>query len=104
MVGSVQGPETLGPVPAGSRGLVIGQLKLEGIVVLGKNNPKMIAVLSNPANRAYFLRENDPLYNGVVTKITPDSVYFREDVKDAGGTVTSHEVIKKLPPASGEKK
>lgn len=93
-----------GPLPPGSRGLIIGQLKLEGIVRQGKENPKMIAVLANPANRAFFLHENDPLYNGVITKITPDSVYFREDVKDAEGKTSSREVIKKLGPASGEKK
>ncbi len=96
--------EIVGPLPPGSRGLIIGQLRLEGIVRQGMQNPKMIAVLANPANRAYFLRENDPLYNGVITKITPDSVYFREDVKDASGKMTSHEVVKKLAPASGEKK
>ena len=93
-----------GPLPPGSRGLIIGQLKLEGIVRQGKDNPKMIAVLANPANRAFFLHENDPLYNGVITKITPDSVYFREDAHDAEGKTTSREVIKKMGPASGEKK
>ncbi|HEV2348681.1 MAG TPA: hypothetical protein VG028_02435 [Terriglobia bacterium] len=93
-----------GPMPPGSRGLIIDQLKLEGIVRQGKENPKMIAVLANPANRAYFLHENDPLYNGVITKITPDSVYFKEDVRDAAGKTTSREVIKKLAPAPGEKK
>ncbi len=97
-------PEIVGPLPPGSRGLIISQLKLEGIVRQGTSNPKMIAVLANPANRAYFLHENDPLYNGVITKITPDSVYFREDVKDASGKTTSREVVKKLAPASGEKK
>jgi hypothetical protein len=94
----------MGPLPPGSRGLIISQLKLEGIVRQGKDNPKMIAVLANPANRAYFLHENDPLYNGVITKITPDSVYFKEDVRDASGNTTSREVIKKLAPAPGEKK
>lgn len=98
------GEMEMGPMPPGSRGLIIGQLKLEGIVRQGKENPKMIAVLANPANRAYFLHENDPLYNGVITKITPDSVYFKEDVRDAAGNTTSREVIKKLAPAPGEKK
>jgi hypothetical protein len=93
-----------GPLPPGSRGLIIGQLKLEGIVRQGKDNPKMIAVLANPANRAFFLHENDPLYNGVITKITLDSVYFREDLRDAEGKTSSREVIKKMGPASGEKK
>jgi Tfp pilus assembly protein PilP len=103
-----EGPQTseapIGPLPPGSRGLIIGELKLEGIVRQGKENPKMIAVLANPANRAYFLHENDPLYNGVITKITPDSVYFKEDVRDAAGKITSREVVKKLAPAPGEKK
>jgi Tfp pilus assembly protein PilP len=95
--------QIIGPLPPGSRGLIIGQLKLEGIVRQGKENPKMIAVLANPSNRAYFLHENDPLYNGVITKITPDSVYFREDVRDAAGKTSTREVVKKLAPAPGEK-
>lgn len=102
--GGPGGEMVTGPLPPGSRGLIIDQLKLEGIVRQGKDNPKMIAVLANPANRAYFLHENDPLYNGVITKITPDSVYFKEDVRDAAGNTTSREVIKKLAPAPGEKK
>lgn len=94
----------LGPLPPGPRGLIISQLKLEGIVRVGQNNPKLIAVLANSANRAYFLHENDALYNGVITKITPDSVYFREESRDGEGKMSSHEVIKKLAPESGEKK
>jgi hypothetical protein len=94
----------LGPMPPGSRGLIISQLKLEGIVRVGQNHPKLIAVLANSANRAYFLHENDALYNGVITKITPDSVYFREETRNGDGKMSSHEVIKKLAPESGEKK
>jgi Tfp pilus assembly protein PilP len=94
----------LGPMPPGPRGLIISQLKLEGIVRLGQNHPKLIAVLANSANRAYFLHENDALYNGVITKITPDSVYFREEIRDGAGKMSSREVIKKLAPESGEKK
>jgi len=100
------GEEMLIPanLPPGSRGLVISQLKLEGIVRLGKNNPKMIAVLANPANRAFFLPENDPLFNGVITKITADSVYFSENVRNTTGTTSTREVVKRLAPAPGEKK
>ncbi|MHB8653703.1 MAG: hypothetical protein ACYDA9_07480 [Terriglobia bacterium] len=94
----------MGPLPPGPRGLIISQLKLEGIVRVGQNNPKLIAVLANSANRAYFLHENDELYNGVITKITPDSVYFREETRNGEGKMSSHEVIKKLAPESGEKK
>jgi Tfp pilus assembly protein PilP len=99
-----EGTMIVGPVPAGTRGLIIDQIKLEGIVRVGSTNPKMIAVMANPANRAYFLHENDPLYNGAVTKITPDTVYFREDYRDSTGKMLSREVTKQLAPAPGEKK
>ncbi len=65
-----------GPLPAGNRGLIISQLKLEGLVRQDVNN-KMLAVVTNETRRAYFLTENDAVYNGVVTKITPDAVYFK---------------------------
>jgi hypothetical protein len=39
----------------------------------------MIAVVTNYTKRAYFLRENDTVYNGIVSRITPDAVYFKEN-------------------------
>ncbi len=89
------------PVGVGLRGLVISQLKLEGIVRLDTTNT-MIAVVTNYTNRAYFLRENDAVYNGTVSKITPDSVYFKENFLDPFGRVSPREVVKKLGSASGE--
>jgi uncharacterized protein GlcG (DUF336 family) len=85
----------------GKRCLRISQLRLEGIVRLDTTNV-MIAVVDTNANRAYFLRENDAVYNGVVSKITPDTVYFRENVKDPSGQVTVREVVKKLSQGPGE--
>ena len=38
----------------------------------------MIAVVVNSLNKAYFLRENDPVFNGFVVKITGDSIIFKE--------------------------
>lgn len=90
-----------GPLPPGKRGLVIGQLRLEGIVREDKSNT-MIAVVTNETNRAYFLRDNDEVYNGVVSKITPDSVYFRENALQSNGQLVSREVVKKLSLAPGE--
>jgi len=95
--------EVLGPLPPGTRGLVISQLQLEGIVRLDTTKA-MIAVVSNPRKLAYFLRENDAVYNGVVSRITPDAVYFKENHLDANGQVTSMEVVKRLSPAPGEGK
>lgn len=95
--------EATGPLPPGSRGLIISQLQLEGIVRLDTSNT-MIAVVTNPRKLAYFLRENDPVYNGAVSKITPDAVYFKENHLDPNGQVTTLEVVKRLNPAPGERK
>jgi hypothetical protein len=90
-----------GPLPVGKRGLLIGDLRLEGIVRQESNN-SMIAVVANPENRAFFLRENDAVYDGVVSKITPDSVTFTERVKEPNGQEATHEVTKRLSSGSGE--
>ena len=62
----------------------------------------MTAVVINDRKLAYFLHENDSVYNGVVSKITPDSVYFKENVLDSSGRVTTREVVKQLGSAPGE--
>jgi len=101
--GEVSGEEFRGPAPPGSgpRSLVIGQLRLEGIVRLDQSNT-MIAVVTNYTNRAYFLRENDPVYNGVVSKITPDSITFRENYLDQLGRAQVREISRRLSGALGE--
>jgi hypothetical protein len=96
-----EGEMITGPLPPGKRGLLISQLLLEGIVRLDTSN-QMIAVVTNYTKRAYFLRENDAVYNGVVGKITPDSVTFQENIRDANGRVVTREVVKRLSPAPGE--
>ena len=88
-------------LPAGRRGLVISELRVEGIVHLESAN-NMIAVVTNYTKRAYFLRVNDTVYNGVVSKITPEAVYFKENTLDSSGRVATHEVAIKLGSAPGE--
>ena len=90
-----------GPLPPGVRGLIISQLKLEGTVRQETSNV-MIAVVTNETRRAYFLRNNDAVYNGAVSKITPDAIYFKENVLDSNGRVSTQEVIKRMGPAAGE--
>jgi Tfp pilus assembly protein PilP len=82
----------------GKRCLAIPELVLRGTVrdITGK----MLAVVSNSAQRTYTLRENDQVFNGSVEKITSDSIIFREFVKDALGRETAREVVKKLGPTS----
>jgi hypothetical protein len=90
-----------GALPAGTRGLVISGLRLEGIVREQAANT-IIAVVTNYTKRAYFLRVGDAVYNGVVSKITPEAVYFKENTLDSRGRVTTHEVEIKLGSAPGE--
>jgi Tfp pilus assembly protein PilP len=56
----------------------------------------MIAVVVNAANKAYFLRENDPIFNGFVARITDDSMVLRETVQDVLGRKSTRDVVKKL--------
>ena len=90
-------------MPAGARGLVISDLRVEGIVH-EETEDSMIAVVTNRTRRAYFLRVNDTVHNGVVSKITPEAVYFKENTLDSSGRVATREVELKLGSAPGERR
>jgi Tfp pilus assembly protein PilP len=77
----------------GKRCLAIDQINLKGVV---KADSGMIAVVVNSLNKAYFLRENDPVFNGFVVKITGDSIIFKETVQDRLGKPSMREVTKKI--------
>lgn len=77
----------------GKRCLTIGRIELKGVVHADSG---FIAVVVNSSNRAYFLRENDPLFDGYVVRITKDEVTFRETGKDHSGRPTTREVTKRL--------
>jgi hypothetical protein len=77
----------------GKRCLAIGEINLKGVV---KSDVGMIAVVVNALNKAYFLRENDPVFNGYVVRITGDSVIFKETVQDRMGKPFTREVTKKI--------
>ncbi len=77
----------------GKRCLAIDQILLKGII---KSEGGMIAVVVNSADKAYFLRENDPVFNGYVVKITGDSVVFQETFQDRLGKMSTREVTKKI--------
>jgi len=80
-----------GNCQGGKRCLAVNEIVLRGVV---KSVNGMIAVVENSAQRTYFLHENDPIYNGFVKKITPDSVVFRERVIDNIGRQSEHDVVK----------
>jgi hypothetical protein len=77
----------------GKRCLAVDQIALTGIV---KSDAGMIAVVVNAMNKAYFLRENDPVFNGYVVRITGDSIIFKETMQDKLGKSFTREVTKKI--------
>jgi len=77
----------------GKRCLAIDQINLQGIV---KSESGMIAVVVNALNKAYFLHENDPVFNGYVVKITGDSIIFKETIQDKMGKPFEREVTKRI--------
>ena len=77
----------------GKKCLEINAINLRGVV---KSDNGFIAVVTNNMNKAYFLRENDPVFNGYVVKITGDSVVFQETVQDKLGKSFTREVVKRI--------
>jgi Tfp pilus assembly protein PilP len=61
-----------------------------------KSEAGFIAVVTNGLNKAYFLRENDPVFNGYVVRITGDTVVFQETVQDKLGKPLQREVVKRI--------
>ena len=86
-------------LPPGKAGLQVSTLRLDGIV---KSANGMIAVVSNPQARTYFLREGDQLYDGRVEKIAMDGVSFHETGKDAFGKPVERQVNKRIYSSAGE--
>ncbi len=77
----------------GKKCLEIGSINLRGVV---KSDTGFIAVVTNNLGKAYFLRENDPVFNGYVVKITGDSVTFQETMQDKLGKSFTREVVKRI--------
>lgn len=86
-------------LPPGKAGLQVATLRLDGIV---RSPSGMIAVVTNPQSRTYFLREGDHLWDGQVDKISMDGVTFHEEGKDAFGKPVERQVSKRLYSSAGE--
>ncbi|MFI5058951.1 MAG: hypothetical protein ACHQLQ_12260 [Candidatus Acidiferrales bacterium] len=86
-------------LPPGKAGLQVSTLRLDGVV---KAPNGMIAVVTNPQSRTYFLREGDQLYDGRVEKIAMDGVSFHETGKDAFGKPVERQVNKRIYSTPGE--
>ncbi len=77
----------------GKKCLEIGSINLHGVV---KSDGGFIAVVTNNLGKAYFLRENDPVFNGYVVRITGDTVVFQETYQDKLGKPLTREVVKRI--------
>ena len=86
-------------LPPGKAGLQVSTLRLDGIV---RAPSGMIAVVTNPQARTYFLHEGDQLYDGRVEKIAMDGVSFHEIGKDAFGKPVERQVNKRIYSSAGE--
>jgi hypothetical protein len=77
----------------GKKCLTIEQIDLKGVV---KSENGFIAVVVNAVNKAYFLRQNDPVFNGYVVKITGDSIVFKQNMQDRLGKPFQRDVTKRI--------
>ncbi len=93
------GPTVPLNLPPGKAGLVVSTLRIDGIV---QGAGGKIAIVSNPQQRVYFLREGDKLYDGSIEHITLEAITFHEIGKDAFGKPLEREVTKRLYPSPGE--
>ncbi len=79
---------------AGKKCLAVDQVVLRGVV---RGPSGMIAVVESTGRKiSYFLRENDPVFNGYVVKITADSVVFRENTSDNLGRPGTRDITKRV--------
>ncbi|HSA91781.1 MAG TPA: hypothetical protein VLE48_02125 [Terriglobales bacterium] len=79
--------------PSGKRCLVADQVELKGVA---KTPDGMIAMVVTRENKTYFLRENEPVLNGYVLKITGDSIIFRENMMDSKGRTATRDIVKRV--------
>lgn len=80
-----------GACSGGKRCLAANEIVLRGVV---KSVNGMIAVVENSAQRTYFLRVKDAIYNGYVQQITPDSLILREHYLDNLGHDSERDIVK----------
>ncbi len=84
--------ETATCTGTGRQCLLVAEIGLRGVV---RSPSGFIAVVVN-GEHTYFLRENDPLADGAVERITRDAIILRERSSDNLGRPLTREVIRKI--------
>lgn len=91
--------KTVGEVSGGCENVTIchriDELKLQGIFII-KEAP--VAIFQGSDEKPYWLKEGDTLLDGEVSKITTDSVYFKQKVNDPTRIRPYREVVQTVNP------
>lgn len=95
-----QAPEITCRAP-GKGSVAIDTMRVDGVVRQGSI---MIAAVSTPQKRVYFLREKDQLCDGRVERITMEGVTLRQATRDAFGKPMERPVSKRMFPSAGEQR
>jgi len=91
LAGGVQQNKQRGERPPGLPGMLIDELKLEGIVQTPQGT---IAFVQGRDKLSYILRAGTKLYDGEVEKILPSKVIFKQQVNDPKALKPYREVVR----------
>lgn len=80
--------------------MLVEQIRLQGIVREAVGH-RMTAMVASQSNLSYFLHEGDQLYDGEVSRITPDTLYIRR-TGGVQGAVMNQIALRIGPGAGGQ--
>lgn len=83
--------------PDGIPGLLIAELRIEGIFIL--DDGPVAQVKSASERTSFLLRPGDELWDGDVVRITLGEVVFKQSVNDPTALKPFREVVKRLHPS-----
>lgn len=81
------------PRPPGLPGMLVEELKLEGII---QTSSGILAFVLGRDNISYIIRPGTKLYNGEVVEIQPRRVVFRQQVNDPKQLTPYQEVVREI--------
>ncbi len=85
--------EAAGPRPPGLPGMLVEELRLEGII---ETPSGIVAFVQGRDNLSYIIRVGTKLYNGDVSEISAKRVVFRQQVNDPKQVRPYNEVVREL--------
>jgi len=81
------------PRPPGLPGMMVEELKLEGII---QTSTGILAFVQGRDNISYIIRAGTKLYNGEVVEILPKKVVFKQQVNDPKQLSPYQEVVREI--------